>query len=79
MIVGIGLLGLLTAGFAAWLVRQATEAAAERAVRDVVDAVGEAAREEASSQRAITAELDDVLAAVATVQHDLQRIAERAK
>ena len=79
MIVGIRLLGLLTAGFAAWLVRQATEAAAERAVRDVVDAVGEAAREEASSQRAITAELDDVLAAVATVQHDLQRIAERAK
>ena len=79
MIVGIGLLGLLTAGFAAWLVRQATEAAAERAVRDVVDAVGEAAREEASSQRAITAELDDVLAVVAALQHDLQRIAERAK
>ena len=79
MIVGIGLLGLLTAGFAAWFVRQATEAAAERAVRDVVDAVGEAAREEASSQRAITAELDDVLAVVAALQHDLQRIAERAK
>ena len=79
MIVGIGLLGLLTAGFAAWFVRQATEAAAERAVRDVVDAVGDAASEKASSQRAITAELDDVLAAVATVQHDLQRIAERAK
>ena len=78
MIVGIGLLGLLTAGFAAWFVRQATEAAAEHAVRDVVEAVGDAAREEASSQRAITAELDDVLAAVAVLQRDLQRIAERA-
>ena len=78
MIVGIGLLGLLTAGFAAWFVRQATEAAAEHAVRDVVEAVGDAAREEASSQRAITAELDDVLAAVGALQRDLQRIAERA-
>lgn len=78
MIVGIGLLGLLTAGFAAWFVRQATEAAASKAVRDVVEAVGDAAREEASSQRAITAELDDVLAAVASLQRDLQRIAGRA-
>lgn len=78
MIVGIGLLGLLTAGFAAWFVRQATEAAAQSAVRDVVAAVDEAAREEASSQRAITAELDDVLNAVAALQRDLQRIAERA-
>ena len=79
MIVGIGLLGLLTAGFAAWFFRQANEAAAERALRDVVEAVGEAAREEASRQRAITAELDDDLAVVASLQHDLQRIAERAK
>jgi len=79
--------GLMIVGIAAGvadrrvrgLVRSAGHRGGRRTRRtDAVEAVGEAAREEASSQRAITAELDDVLAAVAVLQRDLQRIAERA-
>jgi len=63
MFVGIALLGVLTAGLAAWLLRQSTEAAATR----VVAAVEKAEGEEERAQDQLGEELDQVLAGLAAL------------
>ncbi len=75
MIVGIALLGVLTASIAAWFVRQSTEAA----VQAITAAVDEAADIEETGQRLLADELTDILDAVATLDAKVRNLASQSQ
>ena len=78
MLIGIALLSVLTAGIAAWFVKQSTDLATSRAAAAVLQQVRQAATEEVAGQRRIDAELEDVLTAMADLNTRLRDIQQRA-
>ena len=78
MMIGIALLSVLTAGIAAWFVKQSTDLATSRATAAVLQQVSQAATEEVAGQRRIDAELEDVLTALADLNARLRDIQQRA-
>jgi voltage-gated potassium channel len=78
MVIGIALLGLLTAGIAAWFVRQSTDLALQQETAAVVAEVQSLGAEELQAQRRIDDELGEVLEAMAALDRRLRDIQRRA-
>lgn len=79
MLVGIALLGVLTASIAAWFVRQSTEAATEIAVQAITAVVDEATEIEQRAEHYLADELAEILQAVANLDTRLRSLAGQSR
>lgn len=78
MLVGIALLSVLTAGIAAWFVRQSSEAAEAKASALMIAEVEALSAIEIAGQRRIDDELGEVLTSIAALDARLRDIQRRA-
>lgn len=79
MLVGIALLGLLTAGIAAWFVRQATDASTSAATQVVLAEVRAAEAVDAAGQERLDAELAEILTSLDELNLRLRHVQQRSR
>lgn len=78
MLIGIALLGLLTAGIAAWFVRQATDVTTAAAAQLIVAEVRAAETAETTGQKRLDAELAEILSSLDELNTRLRNVQQRS-